>query len=384
MRITNVEATAVSVPTVRPCGWSWGCTLGMTRTIVRVETDEGLEGLGECSGSAPATLLNGSLGTQLAGREAGDFAGLRRLCRMDFSDYLSLATPDLVEAFAAVEMAMWDLLGKRSGQPVYELLGGAVRPRAEFVAYGYLFELTRSGLSEADVPAAMARCAREGMARSGATMFEFKVGRYALETDVETVRAIREAVGEEAVLAVDANMKLDLERARKFLEAVRPQRLAGFEEPVASYRQMSRLREEFGVLMSGHCLDLEKRVHYPLVEGVVGDLHLQGGLSGTPGEAAKYAAAGLKFWQRACLETGISWAAMVHLGMATPHLGRASQALMDYVEDDLIVGEPWHVREGGVTAPAKPGLGVELDREALERYHALFRTRGEFTHFDLP
>lgn len=296
----------------------------------------------------------------------------------------SLATPDLVEAFAAVEMALWDLAGKTVGKPVFELLGGAVRPQAEFVSYGYLFDLKSSGLSESDLPAAMARCAEQGITRSGAKMFEFKVGRYSVETDIENVRAIRQVVGDDIELAVDANMKIDMSRARRFLEAVRPQRIVGFEEPVASYIEMSQLHDEFGILMSGHCLDPEKRMHYPKVRGVVGDLHLQGGLSNTPRQAEHFASLGLQFWQRACLETGVSWAAMVHLGMSCPHLGRASQALMDYVEDDLIEGEPWHVKNGGVIAPQLPGLGVSLDMAALAKYHEHFVRHGDYSHFDLP
>ncbi len=384
MRIREIQATPVSIPARRPCGWAWGCTLGLTRTIVEIISDDGSVGLGECVGSAAAHLLQGALGGKLLGHDIGDFAGLRRLFRMDFSDYLSLATPDLVEAYAAVDMALWDLAGKQSGKPVYELLGGAVRPQAEFVAYGYLFDLDASGMRESDLPAAMAALARDSLQRSGADMFEFKVGRYSLETDIENVRAIRAAVGPQVLLAVDANMKWDLASARRFLSAVRPERLCGFEEPVPSFVDMSTLCVEYGMLMSSHSLDPEKRVHYPHVQGVVGDLHLQGGLSDTPRQAAQLARLGLTFWQRACLETGISWAAMVHLGIACPHIQRASQALMDYVEDDLVLGEPWPVHKGGVVPPATPGLGVTLDRSALGQYHEHFQQHGEYTHFDRP
>lgn len=355
----------------------------MTRTIVQVTNDEGLVGLGECSGSAPSKLLNSSLGAQLIGSDTTDIAGWRKICRIDFSDYLSLATPDTVQAFAAVEMALWDLGGKRAGKPVYELLGGAVRQRADYVSYGYLFELNSAGLAEAELPAAMARLAAESVARSGARMFEFKIGRYSVDTDVEVVRAIRAAVGDDVELAVDANLKFDIETARRFLSAVRPQRLAGIEEPVPLYAEMSRLSDEFDLPISAHCIDPEKRMHYPKVIGVVGDLHLQGGLSGTPRQAAAFHSLGLRFWQRACLETGVSWAAMVHFDVACPHVGRASQALMDYIEDDLIEGEPWHVRDGGVMPPSRPGLGVELDLAALEKYHDHYLQRGDYSHFDL-
>jgi glucarate dehydratase len=279
-------------------------------------------------------------------------------------------------------MALWDLAGKRAEVPVCALLGGAVRPRAEFGAYSYSFDLGRAGLREADVPAAMARVAADAVTRTGADTFEFKVGRFSEETDIETIRAVRAAIGDRVVLGVDANMACDLDRTRRVLGAVESARLDWFEEPVASLVEMQRLAGEFDVRLSSHCTDLEKLPLYPGIEGIVGDIHFQGGLAGTARDAAALRAQGRRFWQRSSLELGISWAAMVHFGISCLDLGRASQSLIDLVEDDLVLGEPWLVKEGGCIPPERPGLGVELDRSALERYSELYRTQGEFTYFD--
>ena len=384
MKIKSLSAKPVSVPSVRPCAWSWGTGIGCTRTIVQLETDGGLIGLGECEGAIPAAMLNGGAGKKLIGLSVHDLAAIRRIFRMDFRDYLSLASVDLVQAFAAVEMAIWDLRGKEAGVPVYQLLGGAARGSAPFVAYGYSFPVEKTGLAEKDIPNTMAKFAAESVSRTGAGIFEFKVGRYSLDTDIETVLAVREAVDEKVMLAIDANMSLEVDRARRFLGAVERACLGWFEEPVASFADMTRLRNESAVPLSTHCLDLEKLVHYPAVEGVVGDLHLQGGLSGLMNQAATFRAAGRRFWLRSCTELGISWAAMVHLGMACPDIDRASQCLIEYVEDDLVVGNTWLVRDGGVTAPDTPGLGVELDQPALNHYQEIFEKSGEFTHFDFP
>jgi glucarate dehydratase len=135
-RITSVRVTPVSVPTKRPCAWSHGVGFGFARTVLEISTDDGLVGLGECEGSRPARLIADSLGRKLVGLPAHDMAAVWRLCRMDFHDHGSLADPAMAKAYAAVEMAMWDLLGKATEKPVFELLGGAVRPQAEFGAYG--------------------------------------------------------------------------------------------------------------------------------------------------------------------------------------------------------------------------------------------------------
>lgn len=384
MRIASVRAIPVSVPTRRPCAWSRGTGFGFTRTVLEIVTDEGLVGLGECEGAAAAALITRRLTRRLRGLPVHDIAAVRRLCHLDFRDYGSLSDMALVKGYAAIEMAMWDLIGKAARQPVYRLLGGAVRPRAEFGAYGYSVHLETAGVSEKDVPALMAAYAAEAVARTGATTFEFKVGRFSAETDIETIRAVRQALGERIILEIDANMAYDMDRARRVLRALRNVRIDWFEEPVESFADMQRLRAEFPIPLSSHCTDPEKLSAYPAIEGVVGDLHLQGGLLGLSRAAAAIRALGRRFWQRSALELGISWAAMVHIGIVCPDIDRASQGLIDYVEDDLVTGPLWSVRDGGVVPPEQPGLGVELDRDALGRYAEAFREKGELTYFDAP
>lgn len=381
-KIVLVRVTPVSVPTKRACAWSFGVGFGFTRTILELSTDDGLVGLGECEGSAAGRLISERLGKKLIGLGPHDLGAVGKLCHRNLRDYGSLADPELGKAYAAIEMAMWDLLGKGTGKPVFQLLGGAVRPHAEFGAYGYTIHLPTSGLTEGDVPEAMARYAKESVARTGARIFEFKVGRYSAATDIETIRAVRSALGEEMVIGVDANQALDLDRARQIMRATASARLGWFEEPVCSLGDMARLYQEFQVPISSHCTQVDTMRWYREIEGIVGDLHGQGGIRGMMQAAAGFHAMGHRFWQRSCLELGISWAAMVHAGISCPDVNRASQSLIDYVEDDLITGPMWLVKDGGVVPPSRPGLGVELDREALNRYAELYRAQGEMTYFD--
>ena len=213
-KIVSVRATPVSVPTRRPCAWSFGAGFGFTRTILELVTEDGAVGLGECEGSAAARLINDSLGRKLLGMASCEVAPVARLCRMNFRDYGSLSDPVILKAYAAIEMAMLDLLGKAAGEPLYRVLGGARAPRAEFGAYGYTIHLATSGIGEKDVPQAMAAYAKESVARTGATVFEFKVGRYSIPTDIETIRAVRRALGDAIVLGVDANQALEIGDAR--------------------------------------------------------------------------------------------------------------------------------------------------------------------------
>jgi glucarate dehydratase len=381
-KIVAALATPVSVPTSRPCAWSRGIGFGFTRTVVELTTDDGLIGLGECEGSAATVVMNEWLGKQLIGRSINDFDFIARTCQADFRDYGCLSDPTTVKAFAAVEMALWDLMGKRCGLPVYRLLGGAARESAQFSAYGYTIDLKAAGIQESNVPEAMVTHAINSLKATGAKTYEFKIGRFSAETDIETIRAVRQAVGDNVALAADANQALEIEQARRILRNVKSSRLNWCEEPVAAFDDMVRLNREFHVPLSTHCVDPEKLRFYPEIEGVVGDLHLQGGMRGIFRAASGIATIGRRFWQRASLELGISWAAMVHVGIACPDINRASQSLIDYVEDDLIEGAKWELKNGGIVPPELPGLGINLDRAALQKYHELFKNKGEWTYFD--
>jgi glucarate dehydratase len=380
--IIAVRATPVTVPTKSACAWSLGTSFGFTRTILELETNEGIVGLGECQGSAASRLFEGGLGRNLIGLKPFDLIVASKLCHMGLHDHGCLSDPEITKAYAAIEMAMLDLQGKICGCPVFDLLGGAVRPRAEFVAYGYSFHLPSTGLTEKEVPTEMAKYAKEAIQRTGSGIFEFKIGRFSTATDIETIKAVREAVGPDIELAVDANQAIEIGTARKLLQAVEAARLSWFEEPVSRLSDMAKLHHEFRIAISCHCTEVETMKYCPDIEGIVGDLHLQGGMRGMMRAAAVFHSLGFQFWQRSSLELGISWAAMIHAGVSVQDGSRPSQCLIDYVEDDLILGPRWLLEKGGFEPPDLPGLGVELDREAMGRYAESYKTQGDMGHFD--
>jgi len=379
--IERVEATPVSVPATRTCTWSFGRSYGHTRTLVRVRTRDGAEGLGEAPGDGAATIINRRFAERLRGTNALEHAFARGRCLGGHRDYGYLADPASELAFAAVEMALWDIVGKQLGVPVYRALGGAARARAPFGAYAYTVAL-EEGYTEADVPRVMAGIARDAIRETRASIFEFKIGRHSVACDIETVRAIREAVGPDIGLSVDANLGMPIDNARRFLEGVREARLADIEEPVALLADMQRLRRDFGVPLSTHCTDVEKIAAFPDIDNVVGDINVDGGLARCMTLAAVMKSHGKRFWLRSNGETGVGWAALVHFGMACPEADRPAQTLINWIEDDLVKGEPWLVRDGGVVPPALPGLGIELDEDAFGHYAGLYASGRIFGRYD--
>jgi glucarate dehydratase len=368
MIITAIRATRVRIPITRIAAYAKRVTEYMTATVVEVETDAGINGIGESRGEWSAAIINERFAPKLIGLAVDDRRAMTDFClaKQPFDYGFPEFTCDR-NAFAGIDMALWDILGKETGRPLYNLLGGACREHAPFVAYAYAVD-PREGKSEAEVASTMAEIAAVNVAKTGATMFEFKVGLHSLACEIATVKAVRETIGPDVNIAVDANMGFTVEQARQFLTGVTEVRLANFEEPVSHLAGIARLREEFDVPVSTHCIDLDALSAHPAIDSVVSDLSLLGGIAPLLSFMNGVTALGKRFWLRARWESGIGWAAMCHLGLACPELDRPAQALIDWIEDDLILGQTWSVTEGGVRPPDKPGLGVELDRAALEKY----------------
>ena len=372
MRVAEIRAVPVRVPITRAGTMSGAKRTHAARTIVEVIAEDGTVGLGEARTEDAAAIVNERFAPALVGMDAFDRHGARARCLRTHPDYGFPEQRLDANAFSAVEIAQWDLLGKRAGLPLYALLGGAVRDAAPFVAYAYAVDPDEVP-DPADVPGAMAAMATEAVARTGARMFEFKVGVHPLDVEIAVVHAVREALGPGVAIAVDANMGYSPNEAIRFLRAVAPCGLANVEEPVAGLAALAALRRADPTPVSTHCVDLDALAGYPEIDAVVPDVHGPGGIGPTLELVAALAASGRQAWLRSMWELGVSWAVMCHLGVAVPALARPAQCLIDLVRDDLVLGETWLVRDGGVRPPDWPGLGVELDREALDRY----RTDGE-------
>ena len=366
VKIAEIRATPVRVPVTRTGAFSRARRTHVSRTIVEVETTNGLVGLGETRGEWSAPIIN----DRFAGPMTGGGIGIESALEICLPERFDYGFPELLldrTAFAGIELALWDLAGKIQGVPIYRLLGGPARDMAKFTAYAYAVDPT-DGDNPVDVPRKMAEIADRSIANSGASIFEYKVGLWPLDCELAVLEAVRKAIGFQPGIAIDANMAYSLREAKKFADGAEGFGLENFEEPVAGLAQLEQFREATNLQVSTHCYDLEALVAYPAIDAVVSDLHSLGGLAKSLEKADEVVASGRRFWLRSCWELGISWAAMCHLVMAHPAFDRPSQSLIDWIEDDLTLGEPWLVRNGGVSPPDLPGLGIELDRDAFQRY----------------
>ncbi len=124
LKITGLRATPpINIPLEKPMWWTGGHYPGTSKTIIEVETDQGLVGLGEAPSVDVVETIR-AMGERLIGADALDIAGCESLCVPPWQIVQNTDDSSVVKAFGAIEIALWDLRGKVAGEPLYRLLGG--------------------------------------------------------------------------------------------------------------------------------------------------------------------------------------------------------------------------------------------------------------------
>lgn len=374
MKITAVRATPVNIPFTAPYRFSYGSIASLTKTVIEVDTDEGVTGLGECAdGNRAADVI--AAGERLIGLDIRDIntAEKRLVPGMRYTPWGNVTAARRV--FGGIEMAMWDARGKIQSVPLYLLLGGAVRteiPHSEYFSYRFPGPHDPGESS----PVEVARYCARMVEHHGADIFEGKMGTVGLDEEIAMIREIRAAIGDRP-LRLDANGGWTMPTAREALQRLEPFDIQWFEEPVETYEEMAQLRVHSPVSFSTHIIDLPKAVALRCPETIVTNINEHGGIRRTVEfiRACEAFNVGFRFHSG---ETGIASAAYLHLTAAIEHVREASQTLFRWYADDVIDGGPFILKNGVVRVPDGPGLGVTLDSVALKRCHERFLTEGSF------
>jgi len=374
MKIRSITATPVNIPFVAPYRFSYGSIASLTKTVIALETEDGVIGLGECADGDRAADVE-AMGAALIGldvRLIGE-AQRRVVPGMAYSPWDNLLARR--RAFAGIEMAMWDARGKTEGVPLWHLLGGKVRG---FVPLSEYFAFRAPGKDHPGeaTPAEIARFCAEMVEQHDAQVFEGKLATEDLVTEVEMVREIRAAIGIRE-LRLDANGGWTLPTAKQAIRALEPFDVAWYEEPVESYEEMAALRSVTGASLSSHRIDLRRAVELGAPDAIVTNINELGGIAGAVQfiRSCDSFDVGFRFHSG---ETGVASAACLQLSAALEPVRGPSQTLFRWYADDVIEGGPFAPKSGGVPVPEGPGLGVVLDAEALARCHQRYRDEGPF------
>jgi L-alanine-DL-glutamate epimerase-like enolase superfamily enzyme len=379
MKITRVDITPISVPFRVPEVWAWGERYGISSVILQVHTDEGLVGLGEAVGIPSAPVIVEALRHCLAVIEGWDPFRIeecrRRLYgRGGWHYFRRLGN----YAIAAIDMALWDLVGKAVGQPVSRLLGGPVVDRVAFYHPVVHAE-----------PAAMARDAAAAVDRGMGTLF-LKVGLDE-SVDLAGVAAVRQAVGSRAKLRVDANEAWTASEAIRIIRTLQPFDLEFVEQPVALHDldAMRRVRDGVDVpIAADQSAWLESDVLEVIRRGaadiVMTGPHRVGGLLAVKKVSGLCEDAGILVAKQSPGDLGIATAAGLQVVSTCPNAVRlASQTHLSLLTHDIV--RPPRVFAGGaLQVPTAPGLGVTLDAEGFGEAAGRYRQIGSYTSFGVP
>lgn len=372
MKITDVKTTAARVPLSEPVKWSGGTRGTAPALIVEIETDAGIVGLGECAGPHIPVIraaVDAELRPLLIGQDPLRTEFL--LHRMDEHVIHWFRTGN--HAIAGLEIALLDIKAKSFGASVCDLLGGRYRDAVEYM--GYLF---------IDTPERNAAKAKAYVERGFRTL-KVKVGR-SIAQDAASIAAIREAVGPDARIRIDANQGWSVPTAIKAIRALEPYGLEYVEQPVTErdFDGMAQVARavETPVAADESCktvLDALQLAEKRACGVFVIYVSEAGGLLKSRQIADVAYQAGITCVLGTWAELGIGTLAGAHLIASHRSFALANDTHYPIQEDDVIAPLP---RFDGamLRVPEEPGLGAKLDPEKLARY-ARFPAR-ETVHGD--
>lgn len=357
--ITRVERWLVRMPFKQSILWGSGRRDGATRLIARIETADGLVGFGETIAliDAVPAVFDAVAAPLAIGLDVADVERLhRRVLGAGYYHHKRAA----VMAVAAVEMAMWDALGKRAGLPLHALWGGSWRARVP--ASAYLFVADPSAVSDA---------ARRFL-DDGFETFKIKIG-VGFESDIPLVEAVRRVIGPRDLRA-DVNGAWTPGTARRQLAKLAAFDLAYVEQPLelddlAGHAELRRAQAvPIALDESAYTLaDVGNIVRAGAADVVLLDPHEAGGAWQVIKQAAICEAVGIPVTLHSGGELALSQAAYVHLAASIPNMSLAIDTERTYLAGDIAPDAPV-LRDGAFDVPMGPGLGVTPDLALLERH----------------
>ncbi|PHI29837.1 mandelate racemase/muconate lactonizing enzyme family protein [Budvicia aquatica] len=348
--------------------WFWD-----TRSIcvVEVQTDEGISGWGECFGPAQANaalikelfapLLNGENPLQRRYIWETMYNRTREFGRKGIA----------ITALSGIDIALWDIFGKVVGKPIAELLGGnADKPIKAYASSFYYSPVDDLRQIEKDAASALSE---------GYCDFKMKVGGVTLNEDVRRVARVRELIGPDASLAVDANRAYTVHEALRFAESIEEYQISWFEEPILpdDFDGYSRLKKQLPMKIAGGESEFTRFGFRNFLEGncvdiVQPDVAACGGISEALNIAAMATAYGVECYPHQW-GSSISLAATLHLMSAIPaavprlakvpallELDRAPNIFREQLTD--LAPAPT------MAVPNGPGLGINVDLDMLNHY----------------
>ena len=386
MEIRDIRATTVSMPLEAPLRHANGCHWGrFVRTIVEVETDNGLVGLGEMGGGGEsAEALFRSLKSYLVGHDPARLEEMRFLIANPTASLYNNRT----QVLAALEFACLDILGQAWGVPVHQILGGRLRDRVPFATYCFFrYPHPKRGGEVRTIEQLVEHtaCLKQ---RFGFRTHKLKGGVFPPDYELEAYRALAARFPQDS-LRFDPNAVWSTEQAIRFGQAIENLRNDYLEDPAFGLNGMRRTREMVRVPLATNTVvvnfeQLAANVLNTAVDVILLDTTFWGGIRACVKAAGVCDTFQLGVAVHSSGELGIQLATMLHLGAVLPNLSLAADAHYHHLTDDIIEGGLMRYENGAIRVPDGPGLGVRLDRDKFRQYQEEYRRLGNYPYDQDP
>jgi len=372
MKITEIRTTPIMVPYVEPFYFAQGVVHGATVILVEIHTDEGLIGYGESIGTASAEGVQSYIklaGAACIGHSPFENAGLMANAYHALFQLLgTCSSPRFAgQILAGLEMALWDLMGKATGRAAHELLGGAVRNEIEYF-----------GFPQGETAADIASQARQ-MAEAGCEVIYVKVGR-GDALDLAIAKQVRAAIGPDKRLRMDPNEHWGPVRARRMIQKMSAFDVEFIEQPTncESLSALAQVRDNSPIAIAADQLvftpyDAFNVCREKAADLIVLGLHETGGLKRFSKCAHIAEAAGIDICIHGLYETGITTCATNQVAATLPNLDDGNQYMNHLLAWDIVKSPGLALQNGKLPVLKGPGLGFELDWDAIGQASELHR-----------
>ncbi len=367
MKIVDIRVFPVSAKIERPISTATFSYQTKDLAIVEINTDEGVTGVGECFSRfvpyATKLIIEKGFKPMLVGKDPCDVEVLWR-------KMYNIMRPRghsrglVIEAISGIDTALWDIKGKTLNMPVYKLLGGSFRKKIKVYASSLMFGETKDLIQQA-----------QAYIEEGFKAIKMKIG-YGFKTDIQKVKAVRDVIGNDIDLMVDANCAYNVPDAIKvgkklekydvywFEEPISPENIEGYikvckalDIPIAA-GESAFTRYDFGNMITKHAVDI---IQPSIARG--------GGISEIKkviNIASMYDVPVAPF-TGLCSAVGL--AATLHIS-ASIHdfLIQEFEVLPNPLRENLLTERVDISKDGYLRTPDKPGLGIELNKDSLQKY----------------
>jgi L-alanine-DL-glutamate epimerase-like enolase superfamily enzyme len=373
LRIVELKAYPISfpVPPENRVALGIGTAIKRDAVVVKVTTAGGLVGWGEShhgrAHTAVAKLIETTLRQLVVGMDAADVVGVwKKIYDKQLASHGMGAGTCL--AMSGIDMALWDIRGKAAGMPLYKLLGGARRPVPAYAG----------GVSLGYQPPAQLIEELERSLDAGYKAVKLRVGD-SPRRDLERIRAVRKACGEDLVILTDANIGYSVEDARQVMPGMDELNVAWLEEPFPAHDYRSyRLARGFGrtPLAAGENhytrFEFDRVIEDGAITILQPDLSKTGGMTEALRIAALASAYKLPIHPHSSM-TGLNHAASIHFLAAIDNGGyfEGDVSKSNKFRDELVSNPGAVDKDGNVWPLDKPGLGLEVNEDFLDRHPAI-------------